>query len=405
MPIRYGTSPWVHQFPASRVPAFPRFRGARTADVVIVGGGLTGSAAAYACAAAGLDTILLERDRVGHGRTGRGAGLLTPEPGPAFRDIAATHGLRAARWAFEAWRRGALEGAALLRRLHVACCLDPAATLVVARGEEEKVLRREYAARRGAGLEIAWLTQTQIQNRMRLDASGGLKTRDGFVLDPYRACLGLVTAAARHGAACFERSVVKKVRFTRKHADVLADQGTIRTRKVIVATGSATAEFKALRRHFHRRETYLVMTERMPAAMRRQLGDPRVVLTDMHVPPHFVRWIGGDRLLVGGADQNETPVRNRPAVLVQRTGELMYELLKMYPAISGLQPEYGWDAAYGQTADGLMYIGAHRNFPHHLFALGGGGAGVTGAFVAARILLRAVQGTPDAADEVFSWNR
>jgi glycine/D-amino acid oxidase-like deaminating enzyme len=240
---------------------------------------------------------------------------------------------------------------------------------------------------------------------MRLDAAGALKMRDGFALDPYRACLGLVAAAARQGAACFERSLVKKVRFTRRYADVIADQGTIRTRKVIVATSSATAEFKALQRHFKRREAYLVLTERMPAAMRRQLGDPAVALADLHLPPHHVRWSGGDRLLVTGGNQRETPARKRDAVVIQRTNELMYELLKMYPAIYGLQPAYGWDAPYGQTADGLMYIGAHRNFPHHLFALGGGVVGVTGAFVAARTLLRAVQGAPDKADEVFSWTR
>lgn len=29
MPTRYGTSPWIHRFPAARVPSFPRFRGAR----------------------------------------------------------------------------------------------------------------------------------------------------------------------------------------------------------------------------------------------------------------------------------------------------------------------------------------------------------------------------------------
>ena len=55
---------------------------------------------------------------------------------------------------------------------------------------------------------------------------------------------------------------------------------------------------------------------------------------------------------------------------MQRTGQLMYELLMMHPAISGLQPEYGWEMVYGETADGLMYIGPHRNYPRHLFALG-----------------------------------
>jgi glycine/D-amino acid oxidase-like deaminating enzyme len=83
----------------------------------------------------------------------------------------------------------------------------------------------------------------------------------------------------------------------------------------------------------------------------------------------------------------------------------MYEVLKRYPAISGLQPEYGWESVYGQTADGLMYIGPHRNYPHHLFALGGSAASVTGAFVAARILVRAIQDAADKADQVFSWTR
>jgi glycine/D-amino acid oxidase-like deaminating enzyme len=83
----------------------------------------------------------------------------------------------------------------------------------------------------------------------------------------------------------------------------------------------------------------------------------------------------------------------------------MYETLTMYPVISGLQPEYGWEAPYGTTADGLPYIGPHRNYPRHLFALGGDGDSVTGAFLAARILTRAIQGAPQKGDEVFGWTR
>jgi glycine/D-amino acid oxidase-like deaminating enzyme len=92
-------------------------------------------------------------------------------------------------------------------------------------------------------------------------------------------------------------------------------------------------------------------------------------------------------------------------VLVQRTGQLMYELLTMYPVIAGLRPEYGWELAYGRTADGLMYIGPHRNYPHHLFALGGSGDSVTGAFLAGRILSRASRGVIEKGDEVFGWTR
>jgi glycine/D-amino acid oxidase-like deaminating enzyme len=405
MRTRYGISPWIHEFPASRVPALPKYRGDRSADVVVIGGGLTGCAAAYACAAAGLKVVLVERERIGRGRSGRSAGLLTPEPGPSFRDITAAHGLRAARRVFELWRRGVLDGAALLRRLGIKCHLTPREELVVATNDQERALRREYDARREAGFDVAWLNRKQVQARMKIDTAGALKLRDGFMLDPYRACLGLAAEAARRGAACFEQSHVKKVRFTRKFADVLLETGSIRTKKVVVATTSATQEFKSLQRHLDRREAYLVMTERLPAPMRRQLGDSTIVLADAQVPPHHIGWTHDERLIVAGADQKETPVRNRPTVLVQRTGQLMYEVLMKYPAISGLQPEYGWEAAYGQTADGLMYIGPHRNYPHHLFALGANASSVTGAFVAARILVRAAQDKADKGDQVFGWTR
>ena len=37
----------------------------------------------------------------------------------------------------------------------------------------------------------------------------------------------------------------------------------------------------------------------------------------------------------------------------------MYDLLMMNEAISGLQPEYGWEASYGETADGIRYAPMH----------------------------------------------
>jgi glycine/D-amino acid oxidase-like deaminating enzyme len=394
-------SPWLE---AARAPSYPRFRGDRAADVVVIGAGLTGCAVAYAAAAAGFDTLLLEAARVGHGSTSRSGGFLSPDPGPSFRDVAAAHGLKNARRVFDAWRRGAVDGAAILRRLRINCQLTPRETVVVARGDEERILRRDYEARRDAGLDVSWQTVTQISARTKLDFGSGIKMRDGATLDPYRACVGLAAAAARAGAACCEQSPVKKVRFTRKYADVVTSQGTIRTHHVVVATGSPGAEFKPLRRHFKRRESYFAMTEPVPGAVRKQLGDQNVVLTDARVPAHRIRWAAGDRLMIGGADQDETSERTRSAVLVQRTGQLMYQLLTMYPAISGLHPAFGWDVPYGVPADGLMYIGAHRNYPFHHFAMGGSGS-LAGAFVASRILLREFQGKAEKADEIFGWNR
>jgi glycine/D-amino acid oxidase-like deaminating enzyme len=402
---RYGVSPWIHQFPDSRRRDYPRAKGELDRDVVIIGGGLTGCAAAYACAAAGVRAVVLEAERVGHHGAGRSAGLLLPDPGPTFRSVSQAHGLRLARTAFQTWRRAALDAAALLRRLGIKCGLDAHDALVVAPREDEKTVRRELEARDAAGLDGTWLVRKQLLAAAALDASGAIKMREAFGLDPYRACVGLAAAAAKRGVPIYERTPVRKVRVGRKQVEVIAEGTTIRAQTVVVATGTATAEYGQLRRHFSAREAYLVLTEVVPAGVRRMLGTRGATIADTRTPRHRIRFTADDRILVGGADQPATPERKRDAVLVQRTGQLMYELLTMYPVISGLTPEYGWELAYGETADGLPYIGPHRNFPRHLFALGSGGDSVTGAFLAARIVLRNLQGTPDKTDAVFGWTR
>ena len=405
MPTRYGESPWLYEVPRTRRPDFPRLRGEHTCGVVIVGGGLTGCATAYACAMAGLKPIVIDADRVGQGSAGRSAGLLLGDPGPLFRDVVQAHGVRSARRVFEAWARGASDGAALLKRLKVPGGVTAISEVIAGVRGDEKGLAREHAARDEAGITARWLADRQARAATNLDAVAAMRVPYGFAVDPYRACVAVATAASRRGAAFYEKSPAKKIKFGRKSAEVLTADAVIHAETVIVTTGMATSEFAPLRRHFKRRETYLVMTAAVPAAIRRQLCPPDTTLRDVRTPHHRIRWTADQRLIVSGADQDETPARTRDALLVQRTGQLMYELLMMYPAISGLQPQYGWHLSYGETADGLMYIGPHRNYPRHLFALGSGGDSISGAFVAARILSRAVRGDIDKADEVFGWTR
>ena len=76
MRTRYGLSPWVLQYPDSRRPRFdPLPKGDGTADVVVVGAGLTGLLTAYLCAKAGYSTLVLEADRVGQAGSGRSGGV------------------------------------------------------------------------------------------------------------------------------------------------------------------------------------------------------------------------------------------------------------------------------------------------------------------------------------------
>jgi glycine/D-amino acid oxidase-like deaminating enzyme len=283
--------------------------------------------------------------------------------------------------------------------------LEARDSLLVASSGDENELTREYDARVAAGISVAWLTRRQVTAVTPLDVPAAMRSRDAFVFDPHQACLGLAKAASKRGALIVERAPVTKVKPGRKFVDVIAGDAVVRARTVVVATGQPTGEFRPLKRHFKSRESYLTLSASMPAAMRRQVGARGVTVRDITGAGRRVIWTRDGRLLVVGADRDEPPARQHDDVLKQRTGQLMYEALTMYPAISGLPIEFGWSAQYGETADGLMYIGAHRNYPRHVFALGGPGDSATGAFLAARVVLRALQDVQEKEDAVFGWTR
>lgn len=401
---KYGRSPWIDQFPTSRVPSYPRHRTPVDIDVAIVGGGLTGCATAYAFAAAGIKVAIFEADRIGQGASGSSSGWIADDPGVSFADAANLVGLRAARHMWRSWRRASLDFAALLRRLDIKCRIERRGALhIAATPEEASLLKREQKARKGAGLEAAGAPPGAVAAETALVSTAAIRHREGATIDPYRATLGLAAAALDRGAHVFERSPVRKITFTRKHANVFTAAGITRVKRIIVATGLPTALHQSLARHFWFQTSFLVCTDPVPRKIRNALGRRTTIVRDSRTPPHVIRWVDDERLLVMGADRETVPARLVEKTIVQRTGQLMYELSTMYPDISGLMPAYGWTASYARTADGLPFIGPHRNFPHHLFAFGDSSHSVTGAYLASRIVLRQHLDEPDAADEAFAF--
>jgi glycine/D-amino acid oxidase-like deaminating enzyme len=393
-------------YPKSRRPDYPRQKGDVTTSVAIVGGGLTGCACAAAFAAAGIDVVLLEADRIGAGETARSAGLLRQDLDASFQDTAARHGLRSARALWQGFRRASLDFAAALRRFGVKANLVEQDVLFMTRGGADTVrrLQREYQARRDADVEASWLNARALSAEASIAGGGAIRSK-GDALDPYRTSLGLAAAAAARGARIHERTTVRRVKTGRKAVQIKTGGGIISAEAVVMATGALLDDVGALRRHFQPRQSCAVVTGPLPAAARREAGRRAAALRDAGDAPHVLRWLDDDRVLFSGAEQAPPPARQRDRLLVARANELMYELTTFYPAISGVQPEWAWETIHYGSPDGLPVVGPHRNFPRHLFALGHGRHGAGVAWLAARVLLRAYTGEQAKGDELFGFAR
>lgn len=404
---RYGVSPWIDEVSKARRPDLPRFKGSRQVPVVIIGGGLTGCFTAYAFAAAGIRTVLLEADRIGQAGGGRGSGVMHGEAAPSYREIELRHGRKKARALFAASRRAVLDLAATARRLSLKAAIETGAAVRVqaSMADDDKRLGRDTALRRDAGVDGVWLKAAAAARESGVEgARAAARYHDWGVSQPYRLLLGFLHAAERRGAEAFERSAVTRVRVRQKLVDVHVAGGTIAAETVIVCTGEPTLLYRPLMRHLRAEASYLALTEPVPAAMRKALGAAPAILTDTDTPPHLVRWTPDGRLLVTGGDRPRPGPRLRDKGIVQRTGQLMYELSRLYPPISGIAPAYGWDVPVATTADRVMYAGPHRNYPRHLFAWGTRHDPAQ-AFLASRLLLRHYLGQAVREDLTFAFTR
>ena len=404
---RYGARYWSERTPASRRRAHPVLRGQHESDVVVIGGGLVGATAAYVLAHAGARVMLVEANRMAEGATAGGLGLITPEPDTWFRSAAAMRGRRVAKPAWQQAKHGAADLAVLLRRLKIKCDLGAVPLVINSRSTAEaSQLRKEQTARKSGGIDAPWLAGAAAGPELGAGSEGALRLRDAWAFDPVRATLGLAAAAEKAGARLFEQSRATRTQFTRKDAQVSLDSGArIRTRFIVVATGEPGALFGQLRRHVKRLDGFAVVTDSLPAAMRRGMG-PRTTMTiERGETSRRLRWLDHDRVLFAGAEQRPAPPRHRDAALVQRTGQLMYELSLRYPALSGIPSGWSWEVPVVSTLDGLPWIGPHRNYPFHFFALALGWHADTLAAFAARAALRQLQGKPGRGDDAFGFYR
>jgi glycine/D-amino acid oxidase-like deaminating enzyme len=244
-----------------------------------------------------------------------------------------------------------------------------------------------------------------LERSTGIDGAAGIRSRGNAQFDPYRACLGLVRAAQEDGALIFERSAVRRIEATRTGVAAMTPHGTVFASQAIIATGYATPDFRPLAGRFAMKHTYVLASQRVTERSRARLGLDDVMLWDTGRPYHYARWTADHRLLLGGGDRPQVPERQRASLFERQIQALRRHFERLMPSLRGIDIHYAWEGLFAMTPDGLPYIGPHRRYPRHLFALGYGGNGMTFGFLAARLLADWVLGRPSTDHRLFAFGR
>jgi glycine/D-amino acid oxidase-like deaminating enzyme len=414
MTLRGGSQPlWLTRPRSAHAPRYPALRGdldVDMVDVVIIGGGVTGAAVAWKLASGGIRVAVLEAQRVGRGSTAASTALLMQEPDEDFGALRERYGTAATRRIWQRSARARDDFIHTLKTLGVACDLAARDSIYYTVDDQAR-LRRELTLRRDAGLSAAWLDAPALEHVANITGGVAIRTTGNAQADPYRVCVGLLDAAEQRGAAIFEHTRVTRIDTSQRSSrssqgvTVHTPHGRIRADQVVIATGYATPAFKPLLRRFRMSLTYVVATERLSPSLQRRIGLSRVMLWDTDRPYHYARWTTDGRLLLGGGDRPIVPPRARPQALREGAENVRAHFARLYPALEHVTIERAWDGMFASTPDGLPFVGPHRRYPRHLFALGYGGNGMTFGFLAAEIICERLLGRVTDDHALFSFGR
>lgn len=403
--LRMAAPLWLDRDRASIRRRHPSLTRDVEVDVAIVGGGIIGATVAAAFAAAGVRVGLLEAALIGHGSTAASTALLMQEPDEPLVSLERRYGRAAAARIWELSRQATRDFVTMIRQRGIACDLVERDSIYYTTGTDADPLRVEQRRRRAAGFGGRWLGADALRRRTGLAGAGAILTIGNAQLDPYRACVGLLRSAEHGGARIFETSEVRRIDTSRLGVTLVTRAASMRARRVVIATGYATRAFKPLAGRFQMKHTYVLATSPIGSRVRRELGLTDVMVWDTDRPYHYARWAPDRRLLLGGADRPVVPARRRAAAFIEGTRTLREYFDGLYPPLAGVAIDYAWEGLFATTPDGLPYIGPHRRYPRHLFALGYGGNGMTFGSLAARLLLDDVNGIRSEDQRLFAFDR
>jgi glycine/D-amino acid oxidase-like deaminating enzyme len=149
------------------------------------------------------------------------------------------------------------------------------------------------------------------------------------------------------------------------------------------------------------KSTYALISEPLPAISG---WHQQCLIWDSGTPYLYLRTITEGRIIVGGEDENFVNAKRRDALISQKTRTLVKEFGRLFPDLR-LEAAYAWAGTFGETKDGLAYIGVHPRFPHADIALGYGGNGITFSLIAAEIIRDHFLGRTNRHAHLFRFDR
>lgn len=358
----------------SKLPSFPKLKGDIKTDVLIIGGGIAGILTAYFLSQAGVDYILVEKERICSGTTHNTTGKITYQHGLIYHKILKSQGIETAKGYLQA-NKAAFEKYAEMCK-NIDCDYEIRDNYVYASEENSREkLEDELGALYRIGYKAEFCSELELPQK----TFGAVKFPNQAQFNPLK-----FLAQISNGLNIYENTCVKEM----INNTAVTDSAKVRADKVIVTT-----HFPFINKHgsyflkLYQHRSYVIALENAANVNGMYVDESKTGMSFRNYGKYLLLGGGGHRTGKEGGTWNE-----------------LREFAKIhYPQA---EEKYFWSAQDCMSLDNIPYIGRYSSRTHDLYTASGFNKwGMTGAMLSAMMLSNAVMGKENKYAYVFNPSR
>jgi glycine/D-amino acid oxidase-like deaminating enzyme len=327
-------------------------------DVLVIGAGYTGLAAARRLAKSGASVVVLERERIGWGASSRNGGQVLTGLKLDPATLISRYGEARARQLFDVASASIAHLEALVAEEKIECEFARTGHLQAACKpphfkafrDEQSLLARVFAHR----VEI--VSRADQRSEVGTDCYHGLMVdeRSGAI-NPARYVHGLAAAVVRAGASIATGVAVTGVQRESSGWRVATSTGAVSARNVLVATNGYTGRATPnLQRRFVPIGSYIIATEPLTPDQAAAILPKKRMAFDSRNFLHYFRVTPDRRLLFGGRAEFTQP----DADTTQRAAAILRQgMIGVFPELAGTRIDYAWGGNVAFTRDQMPHAG------------------------------------------------
>ncbi len=394
----------------SQAAANPSLTEDLEADVAIVGSGFTGLSSAYYIRkhSPAKRVVVLEAMGCGNGASGRNGAMVLNMTAERYMQSSSDAAMDRKIYELTSANMRAL--AEIAAEMELDCELDLNGTLEVLNTASEVADCKAYVEKaRGLGMPVEFWSKEHTESAV------GTAVYEGAFYDPNSGqvhpmkLVGVLKATAeREGARIFENTAVESVEEGQVHTIRTAGGRTVRAKSLVLATNAYTSRLGYFRSAIVPIHNYVGITPVLPDETIARIGwKSRMPFSDSRTLVYYLGLTRDNRIHIGGgraAYSFNDGIRDR-GDREAHFAELQRELVRIFPALAGVEFETTWSGLVDCSLDFSPSVGRDGKFGNIYHGLGYCGHGVNLSSLFGRIIADLERGEEEQWKELPFVNR